>query len=169
MTAPTATPVHKLRLAAALAAVYFGWGSTFLATRYAVETLPPLTITAVRALVAGAILFAVYYRKAGMPTRLQWRSAWIGGTLLFLAGQATMTRAMTLVPSGLSALVLPASGGMTTAAQLISGGLTVAIAAVVLREPAQITAEAFTPWAVSSLPYLIRRWAPGLWGPWSSC
>lgn len=225
------TPIHRLKLLAALSAVYFGWGSTFLATRYAVETLPPLTITAVRALIAGIILFALYYRNAGMPSRLQWRSAWIGGTLLFLGGQATMTRAMTLVPSGLSALILtsmalwlvllhwlqpsgraptrregvglvvstvgmvillapsatdavsvnpvgaamllaaafcwalgslysrgaplPRSAGMGTAAQLITGGLMVLIAAVVVGEPAQIDAAAFTPRTVFSLAYLI--------------
>ncbi len=231
MNAPDASSAPPLRLLAALAAVYFGWGSTFLATRYAVETLPPLTITAVRALVAGVILFAMYRRKAGLPTRRQWRSAWIGGTLLFLGGQATMTRALTLVPSGLSALILtsmalwlvllhwlqpsgraptrreaaglvvstvgmailmspgaveaanvdpvgavmlltaaffwaagslysrgaelPRSGGMTTAAQLIGGGLTVALFALITGEPAQIDGAAFTPLAVFSLAYLI--------------
>ena len=42
----------------AFAAVYIIWGSTYIAIRYAIETLPPFLMAASRFLIAGAILFA---------------------------------------------------------------------------------------------------------------
>ncbi|HUJ26984.1 MAG TPA: EamA family transporter, partial [Myxococcales bacterium] len=43
-------------LASAFGIVYLVWGSTFLGIRIAVETFPPLSMAAVRFLVAGSIL-----------------------------------------------------------------------------------------------------------------
>ena len=43
-------------LVAAFAAVYVVWGSTYLAIRVAIETLPPLLMAGTRFLVAGLIL-----------------------------------------------------------------------------------------------------------------
>jgi len=44
---------------AALLVVYLVWGSTYLAIRVGVETIPPLLLSAVRYLVAGAVLYPV--------------------------------------------------------------------------------------------------------------
>ena len=44
-------------LVAAFAAVYIIWGSTYLAIRFAIETLPPFLMAGVRFLIAGGILF----------------------------------------------------------------------------------------------------------------
>ena len=46
----------RLRLIAAFAAVYIVWGSTYLAIKFAVETLPPLLMAGARFLVSGVIL-----------------------------------------------------------------------------------------------------------------
>ena len=49
---------------AAFAAVYVIWGSTYLAIRYAVETMPPFTMAGVRFLIAGSILYAWSRRRS---------------------------------------------------------------------------------------------------------
>ena len=53
------TPLRSFRLLVilAFAAVYVLWGSTYLAIRYAIETLPPFLMAATRFLIAGGILF----------------------------------------------------------------------------------------------------------------
>ncbi|MFZ1141940.1 MAG: hypothetical protein WAN76_22400, partial [Candidatus Sulfotelmatobacter sp.] len=49
---------YSIQLALAFAAIYLVWGSTYLAIRYAVETIPPLVAAGVRHSVAGTILLA---------------------------------------------------------------------------------------------------------------
>ena len=44
-------------LIVAFAAVYILWGSTYLAIKYVIETLPPFISTGARFLLAGATLF----------------------------------------------------------------------------------------------------------------
>ena len=50
--------LHSLKLGLAFAAIYVIWGSTYLAIRYAVETIPPLVTAGIRHTVAGGILLA---------------------------------------------------------------------------------------------------------------
>jgi len=47
-----------IKLALAFTAIYVIWGSTYLAIRYAVETIPPLVAAGIRHTVAGGILLA---------------------------------------------------------------------------------------------------------------
>src|SRR4029077_17852658 len=75
------------QLVIAFAAVYLIWGSTYLAIRIAIETIPPFTMAAVRFLTAGCLLYLwVRARGAAAPTREHWINAsWIGA-LLILGG-----------------------------------------------------------------------------------
>ncbi|MRR30370.1 EamA family transporter, partial [bacterium] len=77
----------KIRVAVALLAVYLIWGSTYMAIRFAVETIPPFLMAGTRFLVAGSIL-VIWRRLAGdpAPTRQQWHSAAIVGLLLLMGG-----------------------------------------------------------------------------------
>ena len=50
---------------AALVVVYVVWGSTYLAIRVGVQTLPPFLLAGVRYLVAGALLYPVAVRMGG--------------------------------------------------------------------------------------------------------
>lgn len=95
----------RLGVAAAFASVYIIWGSTYLAIRYALESLPPLLMAGVRHTLAGAILYAVV-RATGTacPKRIHWRSAAIIGALLLLGGNGGVCWAEQTVPSGLAAL-----------------------------------------------------------------
>ncbi len=97
----------KSRVWTALVALYIVWGSTYLAIRFAVQTIPPFLMAGSRFLVSGLILY-VWRRLAGdpNPTRRQWRSAAIVGLLLLLGGNGVVSWAEQHVPSGIAALVI---------------------------------------------------------------
>lgn len=91
----------------AFTAVYLIWGSTYLAIRWAIETMPPFWMAAVRFLVAGALLWAwARSRGAPRPTPRQWRDGAISGTLLLAGGNGAVVVAEQWVPSGLTALLV---------------------------------------------------------------
>ena len=100
----------KTKLWSALFALYIVWGSTYLAIRFAVETMPPFMHAGLRFLISGAILFA-WRRAAGdpMPTRSNRKSTAIVGTLLLLGGNGLVALAEKTVPSGIAALMISTS------------------------------------------------------------
>jgi drug/metabolite transporter (DMT)-like permease len=105
--APGGPPAAEVM--AAFAAIYFVWGSTFLAIRYAVETIPPFAMMAGRCLFGGAILLAlglVRERELPRPTREEWGGALVIGTLLFVGCHGVLAYAEERVPSGIAALCL---------------------------------------------------------------
>ncbi|MGH9707876.1 MAG: EamA family transporter, partial [Candidatus Acidiferrales bacterium] len=87
-------------------AIWLIWGSTYLAIRYAVETIPPLYTVAMRHLTAGSILFAWCAHKKLRPTWAQVRASIIIGAFFFLGGHATLHWAETRIPSGLASLLI---------------------------------------------------------------
>jgi drug/metabolite transporter (DMT)-like permease len=95
-------------LIVAFAAVYVLWGSTYLAIKYVIETLPPFISTGARFLLAGATLFIVGRFSKGYvkPTLAQWRSSVVVGTLLFLGGTGGVVIAEHHITSGLAALLV---------------------------------------------------------------
>ncbi len=95
------------RIWIALIAVYIIWGSTYLAIRYVVESIPPFTAAGMRFLSAGALLYAWRIAKGDpIPTRRQWRDAGIIGLLLLLGGNGLVSWAEQFVPSGIAALLI---------------------------------------------------------------
>lgn len=95
------------KVVAAFAAVYVIWGSTYLAIRFAIETLPPLSMAGVRFLLAGALMYAfLRLRGEAAPERRQWRPAAIVGGLLLLGGNGGVVLAERTVPSGVVALLV---------------------------------------------------------------
>jgi drug/metabolite transporter (DMT)-like permease len=97
----------KTKIWAALLAVYVIWGSTYLGIRFTVETIPPFLQAGVRFLISGIILF-IWRRLAGdpAPSRKQWKSAFIVGSLLLLGGNGLISLAETSIPSGVAALLV---------------------------------------------------------------
>ena len=76
-----------LQVAVALGAVYLIWGSTYLAIRFAIETIPPFLMAGARYLTAGTLLYAwSRFRGAPRPSLVHWRSAVLVGALLLLLG-----------------------------------------------------------------------------------
>ncbi|MCZ6726573.1 MAG: EamA family transporter, partial [Acidobacteria bacterium] len=101
------TDAERLRFTqfAAFAAVYLIWGSTYLAIRIAIETLPGLLMSGVRFLLGGLVLYAIARsRGAERPRVVHWRSAAVIGLFLFVGGNGGVVIAEHWVPSGLAAL-----------------------------------------------------------------
>jgi drug/metabolite transporter (DMT)-like permease len=97
---------------AALGTVYLVWGSTYLAIRWSLETMPPFLSAAARFLVAGAIL-ACWVRVRSGPASLrmqprQLRNAVVCGVLLLTGGNGMVVVAEKHIPSGLAALLVAA-------------------------------------------------------------
>jgi drug/metabolite transporter (DMT)-like permease len=94
---------------AALLAVYVIWGSTFLAIKVAIETIPPFTMMAIRFAIAGTILFAWAVRRGDRGsdriTLRQWRHALQTGALLLVGGTGLVSLAQTRIASGTAALL----------------------------------------------------------------
>src|SRR6185503_3222908 len=97
-----------LILVAAFAAVYIFWGSTYLAIKYAMETLPPFLMAGSRFLFAGSILFlwARLSKDYEAPKLEHWRTSFIVGTLLLLGGNGGVVLAQHFIPSSLAALLV---------------------------------------------------------------
>ncbi|HVF38260.1 MAG TPA: EamA family transporter [Gemmatimonadaceae bacterium] len=97
----------RSKIIAAFAAIYIIWGSTYLAIRFALETLPPFSTAGVRFLISGAILYAWARSRADeRPTRLHWRNAGVVGACLLLGGNGGVMWAEQYVPSGIAALLV---------------------------------------------------------------
>jgi len=97
----------KTKIWIALLALYIVWGSTYLAIRFAVETIPPFLQAGLRFFISGLILI-LWRRAAGdkMPTRVQWKSVAIIGTLLLLGGNGLVSFAEQRIASGIAALIV---------------------------------------------------------------
>lgn len=97
----------KWRIGVAFAAIYLIWGSTYLAIRFAIETIPPYLMGGVRFLIAGGVLYGLLrWRGVKTPTRLNWRAAAIAGGLLLWGGNGGVMLAEQYVPSSLAALII---------------------------------------------------------------
>ncbi len=94
-------------LVGAFLAIYLVWGSTYLAIRYAIETIPPLLMASGRFLVAGiAVYFWARWRGTPTPDRAGWLAAAVVGALLLLGGNGGVVWSEQHVPSGLAALLV---------------------------------------------------------------
>ncbi len=110
----------RASIIAGLLIVYLVWGSTYLAIRVAVESMPPFLMAGVRFLVAGALmtlaLIAMGKLKAS-PS--QWLfNFWIGFFLL-LGGNGLVSWAEQTIPSGIATLVISFNPLMIVAAEWI--------------------------------------------------
>ena len=101
--------VHNNRTIAyaAFAAICVIWGTTFLAIRIAIETIPTLYVTGFRFVSAGLILFAIALMRGERPPRrgATWRHELFTGLLLFAGGNASLVWAEHYISSGLTALL----------------------------------------------------------------
>ena len=95
-----------IKLALAFLAIYVIWGSTYLAIRYAVETIPPLVAAGIRHSIAGGMMLAWAWLRGFRPTREQWLGGLVLGFFFFLIGHGSLHWAEQYVGSGLAALLI---------------------------------------------------------------
>jgi len=174
MSESRARPSTGLVLAA-FAAVYVLWGSTYLAIRIAIDTLPPLLMAGARFLLAGSLLYAVMrLRGVPAPTGRQWRATALIGALLLGFGNGGVVMAERTVPSGVAALLVAMvpmwmvllewlrPGGTRPAARTIAGLLIGFAGIVMLVGPAGFTGgEGVDPFGALLLVAGSAAWAAG--------
>jgi drug/metabolite transporter (DMT)-like permease len=96
---------------AAWAAVCFFWGTTYLAIRVGLETLPPVLFAGLRFLTAGVILFLLVRLITGarLPKGREWFDQTVVGLALLGVGNGLVVWAEQWVPSGPAALLVATS------------------------------------------------------------
>jgi drug/metabolite transporter (DMT)-like permease len=99
----------------ALAVVCVVWGTTYLAIRVGVQHLPPLFLAGTRFLLAGAVLYPIAVRMnrrrppsevTAKPGVKAWLACALVGLLLLVMGNAGITVGETVLPSGLTAVLV---------------------------------------------------------------
>jgi drug/metabolite transporter (DMT)-like permease len=112
------------RIAVAFLAVYVVWGSTYLAIRVAIETLPPFLMAATRFLTAGVLIYGLGRLGGGArPTLHEWRgSAVLGGLFLLVGNGGVVWAEAHGVPSGLAALLVATTPLWTVLFEWRAGG-----------------------------------------------
>jgi drug/metabolite transporter (DMT)-like permease len=105
-TLAAARKASRFRVILAFLAIYLIWGSTYLAIRYAVETIPPLFAAGFRHLCAGSILLVWCLAKGLRPNWPQIRASIVIGFFFFLLGHGSLHWAERIVPSGLASLLI---------------------------------------------------------------
>jgi len=159
-----------------LITLYIVWGSTYFGIKVAIETIPPFFHGAIRFLVSGVIIL-IWQKAAGqaMPTRKQWVSAGIIGTLLLAGGNGLVSWAEQFIPSGIAALVIatvPLSlvimeglrpGGVKPTWQAIVGLVIGFIGIFILAGPAEISGSTteLNSFGVIALLSATVLWASG--------
>jgi drug/metabolite transporter (DMT)-like permease len=100
----TASPA---RLLTAFLAMYLIWGSTYLAIRFGIESIPPFLMIGSRFLIGGLALYLFARFQRGIrPTLKDWRGASVTGILMLSGGTGLVAWAEQYVPSGLTALLV---------------------------------------------------------------
>ena len=119
----TSEAPNRTKLILAFASIYIIWGSTYLAIRFAVETLPPYLMAGTRFVIAGGILFAFTApgRLRGVGWR-QWGAATFVGGCMFMGGNGLLSWAEQGVDSGVAALVIASIPVWFMLLEWMSGG-----------------------------------------------
>ena len=97
----------RIKIIVAFGIIYFVWGTTYLAIRLAIDTIPPFLMAGIRFTIAGFLLFGwSYWRFDTKPRLSDWGKAAIAGILMFVGGNGLLTWSETFLPSGLAALII---------------------------------------------------------------
>jgi len=142
----------KLKIWLALLSVYIVWGSTYLAIRIAVDTIPPFLMAATRMLIAGVILY-VWMMASGAPkpTRSEWKVTGVIGIFLLVGGNGLVTWAEQRLVSSVAAVIIGSMplwivlldairpGGIKPHWQTVTGVVIGFIGVVILIDPFQLS------------------------------
>jgi drug/metabolite transporter (DMT)-like permease len=99
--------VARWKLIGGFIIIYVVWGSTYLAIKWGVQTIPPFALGAMRFLLAGGALYALMrWRGAAAPSRAEWRDSAIVGALLLFVGNGAVSWASQRVSSGIASVLV---------------------------------------------------------------
>jgi drug/metabolite transporter (DMT)-like permease len=163
---------YAIKLALAFVAIYVIWGSTYLAIRYAVETIPPLVTAGIRHSIAGGILLAWAWWRGFRPTRQQWVAGFALGALFFLIGHGSLHWAEQYVGSGLAALLIATEpmfilvlgwmAGQQKISLLSALGLGLGVVGVALLTGAELTVKGSSLWGLLAVLLGSLSWSLGV-------
>jgi len=161
-------------VALGFAIIYLVWGSTYLAIRVAIETLPPLLMTGARFFIAGLVMVALTWRAAEEPvTAAHWRGAARVGGLMMAGGTGLVSWAEQWVPSGIAALLIVtvpmwmvlldwAAYGGPRPGRVTALGVVLGMAGVALLVgPGEILAHAVSPLGAAVILAASLSWSLG--------
>src|SRR5271165_1483970 len=161
-----------IKLALAFVAIYIIWGSTYLAIRYAVETIPPLVTAGIRHSIAGGIMLAWAWWRGFRPTRQQWVAGFALGALFFLIGHGSLHWAEQYVGSGLAALLIATEPmfilvlgwmmGQQKISVLSALGLGLGVVGVAMLTGAELTVKGSSLWGLLAVLLGSLSWSLGV-------
>lgn len=163
---------YAIKLALAFATIYLIWGSTYLAIRYAVETIPPLVAAGIRHTIAGSILLGWAWARGFRPQREHWLAGLVVGALYFLVGHGSLHWAEQYVASGLAALLLATEPmfilvlawamGQQRISRISALGLGLGVIGVALLTGAELTAKGSSLFGVLAVLAGSLGWSAGV-------
>ncbi|MGA8214894.1 MAG: EamA family transporter [Candidatus Sulfotelmatobacter sp.] len=170
--ASTPARSYAIKLALAFVAIYVIWGSTYLAIRYAVETIPPLVAAGVRHSLAGGIMLTWAWWRGFRPTRQQWVAGFALGALFFLIGHGSLHWAEQYVGSGLAALLIATEPmfilvlgwmmGQQKISPLSALGLGLGVVGVAMLTGAELTVKGSRLWGLLAVLLGSLSWSLGV-------
>ena len=90
----------------ALAIICVTWGTTFLATRVGIQSIPPILFAAIRQTIAAAFFFIVFFLRDGkMPAWKDMRMQVLAGLLMIAFGNGVVAWGVKYVSSGLATII----------------------------------------------------------------
>jgi drug/metabolite transporter (DMT)-like permease len=162
----------RLWIVLAFFAIYVIWGTTYLAIRYAVATIPPLITAGVRHSVAGLILLGIAWSRGFRPRKQHFIAGAALGALFFLVGHGSLHWAEQYVSSGLAALLVAteplwilligAAMGQQKINCLNGAGLLLGLAGVAILTWHEFTARSSLTWAIAAVLLGAASWAVGV-------
>ncbi len=98
---------EALKAYGAWLSVCFFWGTTYLAIRIGVQSLPPALFAGIRWLIAGILFLGILrFRGIALPKQGEWLNLAVVGVLLLVVANGCVVWAEQWVPSGLTALIV---------------------------------------------------------------
>lgn len=109
MSLPASTARLSAGMLAAFAAIYFFWGTTYLAIAVAIQEIPPFISGSLRFLLAGLAMYVwVRWRDPKPMANVDLKMAALTGVLLTGIGNGLVVWAQQGIPSGIAALIVTA-------------------------------------------------------------
>lgn len=103
-------PAGNIRAYLALASVCFFWGTTYIAIKIALESIPPAVLVSMRFLVSGGIMLGVAWLTGqALPRGLELLKSAFYGAMILGIGNGCLVYSELIIPSSLAALFIAAS------------------------------------------------------------